>query len=194
MIKNFKKDIQRWIRPEQIADPSEVTFIKTVKLLLHHMPLRAMFWFRLAQWCKQKRIPFIPGSLQRYLLIRFGLELSPGDDIGGGLYIAHPVGTVIRPRRMGENCTIIAAVTIGMRNEWRFPDIGDGVFIGAGARVLGDIRIGNDAVIGANAVVVKDIPDAGTAVGIPARLIKINGLPVNRSPQNGQSKIVNHKS
>jgi serine O-acetyltransferase len=79
---------------------------------------------------------------------------------------------------MGRNCSIIAAVTIGMRNSWDFPEIGNEVFIGAGARVLGAIRIGDGAVIGANAVVISDLPAGATAVGIPARITRINGLPV----------------
>jgi serine O-acetyltransferase len=76
---------------------------------------------------------------------------------------------------MGENVSIIAAVTLGLRNEHAFPVIGDRVFIGAGARVLGGIAIGDDAVIGANAVVIEDIPAGATAVGVPARIIKTAG-------------------
>jgi serine O-acetyltransferase len=75
---------------------------------------------------------------------------------------------------MGRNCSIIAAVTIGMRNEWTFPEIGDHVFIGAGARVLGGITIGDHAVIGANAVVIHNVAEKMTVVGIPARAIPSN--------------------
>jgi serine O-acetyltransferase len=135
--------------------------------------LRALLWFRFASWCKQKHLPYLPGAIQRGLLKQYGLELMSGADIGGGLYIAHPVGTVIMVERMGKNCSVIAAVTIGMRNEWKFPVLGDNVFIGTGARVLGDIRIGNNVVIGANAVVIDDVPDNATAVGIPAKVIKV---------------------
>ena len=93
-------------------------------------------------------------------------------NIGGGLYIAHPSGTVISVEEMGNNCSIIASVTIGMRNEWSFPRIGDNVFIGAGARVLGSIDVGDEAVIGANAVVINDVPAGATVVGIPARIVR----------------------
>ena len=119
------------------------------------------------------------GFTQRILYRWFGLEISPGADIGGGLYIAHPIGTVISVERMGQNCTIIAGVTIGMRNSFEFPRIGDNVFIGAGARILGNIEIGDDAVIGANAVVIHDVPAGGTAVGIPAKVIRIYGEKIN---------------
>ncbi|RMD75375.1 MAG: serine acetyltransferase, partial [Chloroflexi bacterium] len=69
---------------------------------------------------------------------------------------------------------------IGMRNEWAFPIIGDEVFIGAGARVLGGITVGDRARIGANAVVTRDVPSGATVVGIPARVVKIDGTPTER--------------
>ena len=105
----------------------------------------------------------------------YGLDISPKIPIGGGFYIAHPVGNVVHAKSIGRNCSIIAAVTIGMRNKHEFPVLEDNVFIGAGARVLGGLTIGEGAVIGANAVVVKDIPAGATAVGIPAKVIHQNG-------------------
>jgi len=174
---NFKQDIQRWVVPQQIADPSAVTWGRTLRLLWQYMPLRAMLWYRFGSWCKANHIPLIPGLVQRFLLRFFGIEIWIGAKIGGGLYVAHPVGTVIAVKEMGENCTIVANVTLGMRNEWAFPRIGNNVFIGAGARVLGGIRVGDGAVIGANAVVIHDVPDGATVVGIPARVIKQNPQP-----------------
>ena len=171
MLKLFKQDLRRWIIPQGIADPSTITPSSTLTLLWRYMAVRATFWFRLSSWCKEKNIPLLPGIIQRHIYRFFGLEIIPGADIGGGLYIAHPVGTVISASKIGENCTVIANVTIGMRNEWAFPTIGDHVFIGAGARVLGGISIGNNARIGANAVVIDDVPDGATVVGIPARVI-----------------------
>ncbi len=174
MWDRFKQDALRWVVPGEVADPSVLTWMLLLQLLLRHPSLRAMAWFRLACWCKAKRIPFVVGTIHRRLFFRFGLEL--GGDIAGGLYIAHPVGTVINARQIGRNCSVIAGVTVGMRNEWVFPVIGDGVFIGAGARVLGDLRVGDNAKIGANAVVLSDIPANATAVGVPARVIKIEGV------------------
>lgn len=174
MWNRFKQDALRWVVPGEVADPAVLTWTLLLQLLLRHPSLRAMAWFRLATWCKAKGIPLVVGPLHRWLFFRFGLEL--GGEIEGGLYIAHPVGTVINARQIGRNCSVIAAVTVGMRNEWIFPVIGDGVFIGAGARVLGDLRVGDNAKIGANAVVVSDIPANATAVGVPARVIKIEGV------------------
>jgi serine O-acetyltransferase len=171
MLSLFKQDVQRWVIPQSIADPSEVTLSTTLKLLWRHMPLRAMLWFRFGSWCKQKGISFLPGFVQRYLYRFFGFDISIGNEVGGGFYIAHPNGTVINAKKIGANCSIIASVTIGMRNEWQFPEIGDNVFIGAGARILGGIRIEDGAKIGANAVVLDDVPAGSTAVGIPAKVI-----------------------
>lgn len=179
MLKLFKQDVQRWVVPQQIADPSQVTFSTTLKLLWRHMPLRAMLWYRIGSWCKSKGIPLIPGFVQRTIYRYFGLEIVVGAKIGGGLYIAHPIGTVVAPEEMGENCSIIANVTIGMRNEWAFPRIGHNVFIGAGARVLGNIQVGDNAIIGANAVVIKDVPDGATAVGVPAKVIRTSQVSPN---------------
>ncbi len=174
MLALFKQDVQRWLVPQQVADPSLVSWRTTLKLLWKHMPLQAMFWFRFGSWCASKGLPFMKGFTQRLLFSFYGLEISPGTDIDGGLYIAHPIGTVISARHIGQNCTIIASVTIGMRNTWEFPVIGDDVFIGAGARVLGGIQVGDGALIGANAVVIDDVPAGATAVGVPARLIRMN--------------------
>jgi serine O-acetyltransferase len=175
MYELFQHDARRWIRPSQIDTVTRLTFKLILKLLVRHMPLRAMAWFRFGSWCQHKKIPFLPGFVQRQIYSRYGLEIMVGADIDGGLYIAHPIGTVVAPKRMGKNCSIIAAVTIGMRNEWEFPEIGDEVFIGAGARVLGGIKVGDQAVVGANAVVIRDVAPGTTVVGIPARAIESHG-------------------
>jgi serine O-acetyltransferase len=177
MYELFKQDVRRWIVPSQINEGAPVSLGLILRLLFRHMPLRAMAWFRFGSWCKQRRVPYLPGLAQRQIYSRYGLEILVGADIGGGLYIAHPVGVVVSPKRIGRNCSIIAAVTIGMRNTWEFPEIGDEVFIGAGARVLGGITVGDGSVIGANAVLISDLPAGATAVGIPARITRIKGAP-----------------
>lgn len=181
MLKAFKEDAARWVVPSKIAPQSELTTGKMISLLYNHMSLRAMLVWRLAGWCKQKNIPFFYGFLNRCLMVFFGLEICSAEKVGGGLYIAHPVGTVIHADRIGKNVSVIASVTVGMRNTWDFPVIGDHVFIGAGARVLGDIHIGSDAVIGANSVVIEDVPEGATVVGVPGRVIKVFDEPINET-------------
>ncbi len=171
MIELFKQDVQRWIIPGEVADPAQVTWKKTLRLLFRHMQLRAMLVYRLACWCHQKHLHGLPTLLVRMLTLFYGLDFPVSLKIGGGLYIAHTYGVVIMCESIGRNCSIISNVTIGLRNERAFPVIGDDVFIGAGARVLGGIQIGDGARIGANAVVIEDIPAGATAVGVPARVL-----------------------
>ena len=168
----FKEDIARWIVPEQVAPLEQVTLWRTLILLIRHLPLRAMLWFRFGSWLHDEGVPFLPAMIQRRICLRFGLEIAVGQDIGGGLYIPHPVGTAMYVTRMGRNCAVIGQVTIGMRNEWGFPTLGDNVYVGAGARVLGNITLGDGAIVGANAVVLDDVPPDTVVVGIPARPIE----------------------
>ena len=175
MFETFKQDAARWMVPSQIGDPNQITLNVALKLLFRHLSLRALAWYRLGVWCRRKRIPFFFDFALRHILRTYGLELASETECGGGLYIAHPVGTVLMAHSIGRNVSVIAAVTVGMRNEWAFPDLGDNVFIGAGARVLGKITIGAGAVIGANAVVINDVPAGATVVGIPAKVIKSAG-------------------
>jgi serine O-acetyltransferase len=181
MMGTFREDLKRWVIPGQIGADSALTTRTVLRLFWQHMPVRATALFRLACWFKKHQIPMMPGLIQRWIYRAHGLEIPSGADIGGGLYIAHPNGTVIMPRHMGRNCSVIANVTIGMRNEWAFPDIGDEVFIGAGARVLGGIKIGDRVVIGANAVVIQDAPEGATMVGIPARPVQKKQVIVQES-------------
>lgn len=101
-----------------------------------------------------------------------GADIPLNSQIGGGLLLPHPNGVVIHPgARIGVNCLIFQQVTIGTAGTHQAPVVGDHVDIGAGAKLLGDIHIGNNAKIGANAVVLSNVPPSKTAVGIPARVL-----------------------
>ena len=169
----FTEDIKRWqdrsIRPID-GRPSSLILTRRggVRLLWRHPALWATAIYRASRWCHERRLRGLPTLLERLNMLLFGLEISPAVAIGPGLYIPHPYGSVIIAERIGANATFIHAVTVGMRNEWEFPTLGDGVFVGAGARVLGAVRLGDGCSIGANAVVIHDIPAGATAVGVPA--------------------------
>jgi serine O-acetyltransferase len=114
-----------------------------------------------------------------YLL--FGLEISPRCRIGPGVYFPHTSGTVIGAWSIGENSVIFQGVTLGAKKldfafeESARPKVGANVTIGAGAKVLGGVVIGDNAQIGANAVVLRDVPPGHLAVGVPASCVPING-------------------
>lgn len=119
-------------------------------------------------------------------LAMFFNKLTPciigrGANFGPGFVLIHSNGVVINTGvQAGRNVFIEHQVTIGAEKQ-KAPVLGDNVFIGAGAKILGAVRIGNDVKIGANAVVTKDVPDGATAVGIPAKVIKLYDKPVNPS-------------
>jgi|GEM_PF-309009 len=119
-----------------------------------------------------------------------GLSLST-PDIGPGLFIAHGHATTIAAARVGRNCYVHQGVTIGWdyRGD-RAPVVGDGVFVGAGAKVLGAVTIGDGARIGANAVVLCDVPAGATAVGIPARLVERGSVAPLRGDGSGRDGAV----
>ncbi|GAA3981793.1 hypothetical protein GCM10022279_01740 [Comamonas faecalis] len=101
-----------------------------------------------------------------------GADIPLNSHIGGGLLLPHPNGVVIHPAaHVGVNCLIFQQVTLGTRGDGRAPVLGDRVDVGAGAKLLGGITVGADAVIGANAVVMVDVPAGAVAVGVPAGVL-----------------------
>lgn len=112
------------------------------------------------------------GILSRWWLPgKTNLEIST-NDIGGGLIIQHGFSTVISAEKIGRNCKVYQQVTIGFNHDLRAPVIGDNVEICCGAKVIGGITVGDNVLIGANAVVVKDVPSNSVVAGVPARVIK----------------------
>lgn len=109
-----------------------------------------------------------------------GIEIHPGAVLGEGLFIDHGAGVVIGETTViGKNCVIYQGSTLGGTGKEtgkRHPTLGDNVMVGCGARVLGPITIGNNVKIAANAVVLKDLPDNCTAVGVPARVVRQDGV------------------
>lgn len=146
--------------------------------------------YRIAHWLHQRKVPVLPFLLKSFNRIAFGVVLPPSAQVGQRVLFSYEgLGTVVHRRAvLGDDAVIGAGVTIGGRSGSKgVPVIGRGAVIGAGAKVLGEIRIGDYASIGANAVVLSDIPDYAVAVGVPAKVIRINrpeDLPDYRSFQS----------
>ena len=127
-------------------------------------------FYNIERWLWVHKMRFLSKIVWRMIYILFSCHIPPTVVLEEGVHIAHGVGIVIhQSTRIGRNSIIYQNVTIGSGNG---PQIGENCIIGAGACVLGDITIGNNVNIGANAVVLKDVPDNCTVVGIPGRIIK----------------------
>ncbi|MBU0701856.1 serine O-acetyltransferase [bacterium] len=136
---------------------------------------QATLVYRFARWCVCKHIPVQPLRfvLERFIEITTGISIPAEAKIDKGLRIHHFGGIIIHSAvTIGKNCTLHQGVTIGDRgNPLKAPRIGDNVFIGAGAKILGDIIIGDNCQVGANAVVIKSVPDNCVVVGVPAKIV-----------------------
>ena len=140
-----------------------------------------MVWHRLSNYARTKNwlLYFIPWYKLRKLKFRFGYDIPAETTIGKGFYIGHIGGIVITSKAIiGNNCNISQGVTIGYSSRGKnkgYPTIGDKVYIGPGAVIIGNVKIGNNAAIGANAVVLKDIEENAVAVGVPSKIMNFNG-------------------
>lgn len=153
-------------------------------LYFFHPGFKISFWLRTVKFLHQVgvfRVTLYPLArlIYQYQSTRFGVELPFRTEVGPGLYIGHFNGIVVHYKSViGKNCSLLQGVTIGRtyRGEKKgVPTIGDNVFIGAGAVVLGNIKVGNGAAIGSNCVVVEDVPDGAVVVGIPGKVVSDRG-------------------
>ena len=147
-----------------------------VEVLLTYSGLHAIICYRIAHALAWVRIPVIPRLLMTLAHWLTGIEIHPSAKIGRGLFIDHGTGVVIGETAViGDNVTLFQGVTLGGTGKERgkrHPTIGDNAVIGAGAKILGNITVGHDAMVGANAVVIRDVPDHSTVVGVPGRITR----------------------
>ncbi len=155
------------------------------EVVMTYSGLHAIWSYLIANWFFKKKMYFIARSISQIARFFTGVEIHPGATIGKRLFIDHGMGIVIGETcRIGNNVTIYQGVTLGGTGKERgkrHPDIGDNVLIAAGAKVLGNIEVGNNVNIGANSVVLKDVPDYSTVVGIPGRIVKQDGLKIGKN-------------
>jgi len=139
--------------------------------------LNPVAYYRLARWLYQKRIPFLPRIVSRFCVLLFHCYLPYTAKIGPGFQVGYNgIGVIVHSRaEIGENVFMGPFTIIGGRSQkFEVPRVGNDVYIAAGAKVLGDIQVGDGAVIGANAVVIHSVPPRAVAAGVPARIIREN--------------------
>jgi serine O-acetyltransferase len=168
LLSSMRHDVQSALR----RDPAARTALEVV---LAYPGLHALWGYRMAHWLWQHELKLMGRLLSQLVRALTGIEIHPGATIGGGLFIDHGMGVVIgETAEIGEDVTLYHGVTLGgtsLAKGKRHPTLGDRVVIGAGAKVLGAITIGEDSRIGANAVVVKSVPANALVVGVPGQNI-----------------------
>ena len=155
------------------------------EILLLYNGLHATIDYRIAHWLHTHGLRFLARSISQWSKLWTGIEIHPGAKIGKGLFIDHGAGVVIgETTEIGDYCTLYQNVTLGGTGKdtgKRHPTLGNNVLVGAGARVLGPMKIGDNSKIAANAVVLEEVPPNCTAVGVPARVVKRDGVRVGNS-------------
>jgi len=168
VFKRLHEDIESIRR----RDPAAQSW---AEVLLCYPGLHAVAIHRLSGWFWRHRFPLIARMLSHFGKLVTGVEIHPGATIGPRLFIDHGTGVVIgETAEIGADVTLYHGVTLGgtsLHRGKRHPTLDDGVIVGSGAQVLGPIRVGAGARIGANAVVLTDVPPGVTMVGIPARMV-----------------------
>ena len=163
-------------------DPAAKGFLE---ILLLYPGLHALIHYRIAHFFYKMHLFFIARFISQVSRFVTGIEIHPGAQIGERLFIDHGMGIVIGETAIiGNDVLLYQAVTLGgtgLIKGKRHPTIGNNVVIGGGAKVLGNITIGDSSYIGANAVVIKDVPPNSTVVGVPGRITKQDGKKIDVS-------------
>ena len=158
-----------------------------VEILLLYSGVHAIFAYRVSHKLYLGKHYFSARLVSQLAKFFTGIEIHPGATIGKGLFIDHGTGVVIgETAEIGDNCTLYQGVTLGGTGKdvgKRHPTLGNNVMVGAGAKVLGPFKIGDNAKIASNAVVLEEIPADSTAVGIPARVVKRGGRKLDNMDQ-----------
>lgn len=176
MFERLKEDIAA----VKERDPAATS---TLQILLLYPGLRAVRMHRRANWLWRHNHKFWARYISQRAVRKTGIEIHPAATIGRRFFIDHGTGVVIgETAEIGDDVTLYQGVTLGGTGKdtgKRHPTIGNGVMIGAGAKVLGPFKVGDNSNIAAGAVVLEEIPPDSTAVGVPARVVKRNGCRVD---------------
>ncbi|MFF2879293.1 serine O-acetyltransferase [Gottfriedia sp. NPDC057991] len=176
MLKYMKEDIATIFE----RDPAATSYLEVI---LTYAGLHALWLYRFAHYFYRKKWHFIARSISQFARFLTGIEIHPGAKIGRRFFIDHGAGVVIGETcEIGDDVTIYQGVTLGGTGKEkgkRHPTLLSGVLVATGAKVLGSITIGENAKIGANSVVLKNVPNNTTVVGIPGKIVVQDGIRVN---------------
>ncbi len=172
MLKDIRLDLQAVFD----RDPAATS---RLEVIFTYAGFHALLIFRIAHWLKVHDVPFVPRALSQLARWLTGIEIHPSAKIGTGFFIDHGMGVVIgETAEVGDYVTLFQGVTLGGTGKERgkrHPTVGNHVVVGAGAKILGGITIGDNVKIGANSVVLKNVAANSTVIGVPARVIKTQG-------------------
>jgi serine O-acetyltransferase len=170
------------IRAAQEKDPAAKSILE---IILLYQGLHALISHRIAHFFYKIRLFFLARLISQASRFMTGIEIHPGAEIGKGFFIDHGMGVVVGETAViRDNVLLYQGVTLGgagLEKGKRHPTIGNNVVIGSGAKVLGNITIGDNSYVGANAVVIKDVPPNSTVVGVPGRITKQDGKKIDVS-------------
>ncbi len=170
------KAIREDLRAVFDRDPAATSWLEVV---LTYAGFHAVLAYRVSHWLKTHRVPFLPRFISQAARILTGIEIHPSAIIGSGFFIDHGMGVVIgETAEIGNYVTLFQGVTLGGTGKERgkrHPTLGSHVVVGAGAKILGGITVGDNVKIGANSVVLKNVSPNSTVIGVPARVIKTQG-------------------
>jgi len=176
------------IRSAQKKDPAAKSFIE---ILLLYQGLHVLVAYRMAHFLYKMHVFFLARYISQFARFATGIEIHPGAKIGKRFFIDHGMGVVIGETAViGDDVLIYQGVTLGgtgLEKGKRHPTIGNNVVIGAGAKVLGSITVGDNSYIGSNAVVINDVPQNSTVVGVPGRVTKQDGKKIDISLDHKQA-------
>lgn len=183
-IRSSVKAVKADVRAVRERDPAAKS---DAEVLLLYPSIHALMAYRVAHSLHEKKHYLAARAISQTARFFTGIEIHPGAKIGKGLVIDHGMGVVIgETTEIGDNCTLYQGVTLGGTGKdvgKRHPTLGDNVMVGAGAKVLGPFTIGDNTKIAAGAVVLDEMPDNCTAVGIPAKIVRREGIKVNDMDQ-----------
>lgn len=175
-VKRAIKDVKYDIAAFRDRDPAASS---DLEVLLLYSGLHAVLLHRVAHSLYEHGHKMGARAVSQGAKFLTGIEIHPGAKIGKGLVIDHGSGVVIgETAEIGDDCTLYQGVTLGGTGKHtgkRHPTLGNNVMVGSGAKVLGPFKVGDGAKIASNAVVLEEVPDNATAVGVPARVVRING-------------------